>query len=152
MRGYCGIGIQGPKFPRNIGGLHRAVFAFGADWFFTIGEARRGGPEDVNRTARHIPRFCFADDGDFLAHLPEGASLVCVEIAGGAVDLPRFAHPERAVYVLGPEDGSVGDELRSAARHVVVIPTRVCLNVAQAAAIVLYDRTAKRAGQGRLFK
>jgi len=142
-RGFCGIGIEAPKFTKNVGGLYRAAFCFDADFLFTVGEPRRPQREDVNRTERHLPHFVFRDCDDLLVHLPVGAALVVVEIADGAKTLAKFVHPERAIYVLGPEDGSVSPELAIRASAVVQIATRCCLNVAQAAAVVLYDRWAK---------
>lgn len=44
-------------------------------------------------------------------------------------------NPRRAVYLLGPEDGSIS--------FLVQIPSTYCLNVATAGAVVMYDRAAK---------
>jgi hypothetical protein len=56
------------------------------------------------------------------------------------VDLPSFRHPRQAAYVLGPERGSLSPDLMAACDHLVRIPTRFCINVATAGAIVMYDR------------
>jgi tRNA G18 (ribose-2'-O)-methylase SpoU len=52
--------------------------------------------------------------------------------------------------VLGPELGSVSPELIARCNHVVRIPTRFCVNVAIAAAIVMYDRIQSRSSTPRL--
>lgn len=143
MRGYCGIGIQHPKFSLNVGGLWRAAFCFGADFMFCIGEPRRKQREDTVKAARHVPLYLYADNADFLHHLPVGIELVGVEIRQDARDLRGFRHPERAAYLLGPEDGSLPEELIAHCNAIVQIATRRCLNVAQAGSIVLYDRAAK---------
>ena len=72
--------------------------------------------------------------------LPQGCVLVGVELVDDAVDLPSFRHPLRAAYVLGPEKGSLSGPLLARCRHVVRIPTRFCINVAMAGAVVMYDR------------
>jgi hypothetical protein len=73
----------------------------------------------------------------------DGLTPVCVEIVEGAESLVDFDHPEHAVYVFGPEDGSVPKGVRHACHRFVVIPGAHCLNLAAAVNIVLYDRAAK---------
>ena len=63
-----------------------------------------------------------------------------MELLDEAVDLPSFRHPLRAAYVLGPEHGSLSPELLERCDYMVKIPTRFCINVAMAGAIVMYDR------------
>jgi hypothetical protein len=72
--------------------------------------------------------------------LPQGCALVGVELIEGADDLPSFRHPQQAAYVLGPERGSLSPELIALCDFVVRIPTRFCVNLSVAGAIVLYDR------------
>ena len=55
-------------------------------------------------------------------------------------DLQNFVHPLQAMYILGPEKGSLSSETLSKADHIVKIPTSFSLNVAIAGAIVMYDR------------
>jgi len=72
--------------------------------------------------------------------LPQGCQLVGIELLDTAIELPRFRHPLRAAYVLGPEMGSLSPELVARCDHVIKIPTSFCVNVAVAGAIVMYDR------------
>jgi len=72
--------------------------------------------------------------------LPKGCVLVGVELTDEAVELPRFQHPSAAAYVLGRERGSLSSELVARCKHVVKIPTKFCLNVGLAGALVMYDR------------
>ncbi|MGH6622092.1 MAG: TrmH family RNA methyltransferase, partial [Alphaproteobacteria bacterium] len=60
------------------------------------------------------------------------------------VDLPSFTHPEQAAYVLGSERGTLSPALVARCAHVVRIPTRFCVNIAVAAAILMYDRMITR--------
>lgn len=70
--------------------------------------------------------------------------IVCVELTEGATALPEFIHPENALYIFGPEDGTIDQATIDKADHVVYIPTTGCLNLAATCNIVLYDRAAKR--------
>ena len=82
--------------------------------------------------------------------LPNGCKLVGIELTEDAIDLPSFMHPMRAAYVLGPERGSLSDELLARCDQIVKIPTRFCINVAMAGAIVMYDRARSRSPAPRL--
>jgi len=72
--------------------------------------------------------------------LPRGCSLVGVELLADAVDMPSFRHPPQAAYVLGAERASLSPALIERCDYVVRIPTRFCVNVAIAGALVMYDR------------
>ena len=72
--------------------------------------------------------------------MPKGCRLVGVELLDEAVDLPNFAHPQQAAYVLGRERGSLSPELTARCHHIIRIPTAFSLNLATAGAIVMYDR------------
>jgi tRNA(Leu) C34 or U34 (ribose-2'-O)-methylase TrmL len=54
-----------------------------------------------------------------------------------------FQHPDNAVYVFGPEDGSIPQVLRRHCHRFVKIPAKHCTNLAAAVYIVLYDRAYK---------
>lgn len=79
----------------------------------------------------------------FFDTLPAETEVVCVEFAEGAKPLPEFSHPARALYIFGPEDGSVPQEIVSKADHVVYVPTIGCMNLAASVNVLLYDRQAK---------
>jgi len=141
MRGYFGVGVEGVSKHMNAGSLFRTAHAFGASFLFTIGAAysrAEGGLADTSDAGGAVPYYEFSGPRDL--RVPEGCSLVAVEIAEDAVDLPRFRHPRCAAYVLGPERGHVSGELVELADSVVKIPTRFAINLAIAGAIVMYDR------------
>jgi hypothetical protein len=79
---------------------------------------------------------------DLKSHMPQGAEFTFVEQAEGAGDLSGFKHPEGAIYVLGAEDYGVPEEEMRGYRK-LAIATPMCLNVAVAGSIVLYDRQSK---------
>jgi tRNA C32,U32 (ribose-2'-O)-methylase TrmJ len=57
-------------------------------------------------------------------------------------------HPEYALYVFGPEDGSLGRATLAQCHRFLVIPTRHCANLSATVYTVLYDRHAKRVQEG----
>jgi tRNA C32,U32 (ribose-2'-O)-methylase TrmJ len=65
---------------------------------------------------------------------------VGIEFMEAAVELPSFTHPPQAAYVLGAERASLSPALVEQCDFVVKIPTRFCVNVAIAGALVMYDR------------
>ena len=68
---------------------------------------------------------------------------VAVELVEGATPLPLFKHPEQALYIFGPEDSSIEQDVIDQCDHVVYIPTVGCMNLAATVNVLLYDRLAK---------
>ena len=141
-RGYYGIGIYHPKDTDNMGTLWRSAHNFGADFIFTIGARYKRQVSDTTKAFKHVPLFHYTSMADLKEHLPAGAELTFVEQTNGASNLSDFKHPESAVYVLGAEDYGVPEEEMRGFRK-VFIDTPMCLNVAVAGSIVLYDRAVK---------
>lgn len=149
-RGYFAIGAERMSKSLNLGNMMRSAHAFGASFTFTIG-ARYTAAEafaDTSRGGQHLPHYDWPSIADVA--LPRGCKLVGVELVEGAIELPRFLHPARAAYVLGPEMGSISPALLARCDAVVKIPTRFCVNVAMAGAIVMYDRVMSRSLAPRL--
>ena len=140
MRGYFGIGVEGISKPMNVGNLFRSAHAFGASFVFTIRAHHTAfnAPSDTSRAAGHLPSYAWAGVADM--QLPKGCRLVGIELLDEAVELPSFKHPLQAAYVLGPERGSLSPELTERCDAIVKIPTKFCVNVGVAGAIVMYDR------------
>lgn len=140
---WCGIGIERPKTEANLGTLYRSAVALGADFIFTIGHRYRREPTDTIGAPGHLPVFAYSDLTDFNSHRPFGAPLIGVELVADARPLEGFAHPRQAVYLLGPEDGSLSRAALDLCQFVVSFDSRYCLNVASAGSVVLYDRHVK---------
>ena len=138
MRGYFGIGVEGISKPFNVGNVMRTAHAFGAGFMFTIASQYKYAASDTAKTHESVPFFAF--DEPSLMILPKDCSLVGIELMDDAIDLPIFAHPLNAAYVLGPERGTLSPELTDRCNHIVKIPTRFSINLGVAGAIVLYDR------------
>jgi len=78
----------------------------------------------------------------------KGVVPIAIELRKGAQMLHHFEHPENAVYVFGPEDGSVNSELLRKCHHLLVIPVEHCLNLATAVSTVLWDRQRQMIEKG----
>ena len=140
LRGYFAIGAEGISKPMNLGNLVRSAHASGARFGFLIRaeyDARRA-ISDTSRAEHQLPVYDFASAEEL--RLPRGCRLVGCELVDDAVDLPSFCHPPNAAYVFGPERSSLSPALLARCQHVVRIPTRFCINLAAAGAVVMYDR------------
>jgi tRNA(Leu) C34 or U34 (ribose-2'-O)-methylase TrmL len=141
MRGFFAIGVEQVSKSRNLGNLMRSAHAFGASFVFTVNASfkrRELLQADTSATVRSMPWYDFDSVEGIL--LPRHMVMVAVELTDDAVDLPSFRHPPQAAYVMGPERSSVSPELMARCDHVVKIPTKFCVNVATAGAILMYDR------------
>ena len=82
--------------------------------------------------------------------LAPGVTPICVEFMDGAEDMMDFEHPEHALYVFGPEDGSVAQIYRRLCHRFIRIPSKHCLNLAAAVNVVLFHRALQLRGVGEL--
>ncbi len=145
MRGYFAIGAERISKPMNLGSLMRSAHAFGASFFFTIAadvNAREVSYSDTADSEKHLPLYTYESVGELT--LPRGCTLVGVEFTQDAVELPSFHHPSAAAYVFGPERGELSGGLIERCDQVIKIPTKFCVNVGVAGAIVMYDRLISR--------
>ena len=150
MRGYFGVGSERISKQMNLGAVMRTAHAFGASFIFTVGsrlKAREAGLADTSKSAEHVPLYQWATVDDMV--LPEKCVLIGVELDERAVDLPTFPHPLNAAYLLGPEKGDLSEAAKARCSHLVKIPTRFCVNLSVAAAIVMYDRLLTLGGHER---
>lgn len=76
--------------------------------------------------------------------IPYDAVPVAVDLIEGAEELPAFVHPQRAFYIFGPEDGTLGKAVTEWCQRKIVIPTLDCMNLAATVNVVLYDRLSKQ--------
>lgn len=140
------IGLVNPKSPANVGAVMRAAGCYRADSVRYSGErfgrAARYQTDTKNMTTKiplqHVD--CLLQD------LPPAVKVVCVEFAEGAQPLPGFVHPAHALYIFGPEDGSISQDIINRADDVVYVPTVGCMNLAASVNVLLYDRLSKAAG------
>jgi tRNA G18 (ribose-2'-O)-methylase SpoU len=142
QRGYFGIGVERISKPMNMGALMRTAHAFGASFTFSVNAApsiRVAYNADTSKSADHVPYYQWDTIDDM--KLPKGCKLVGIELTEEAIELPTFQHPISAAYVLGGEARDLSPEMQARCAYIVKIPTRFCINVSLAGALVMYDRT-----------
>jgi tRNA G18 (ribose-2'-O)-methylase SpoU len=140
MRGFFAVGAEGISKPMNLGNLIRSAHAFGASFVFLVKAdyTVRAARSDTSQAEHQLPVYDFASVEEL--RLPRGCRLVGCELVDEAVALPSFRHPVNAAYVFGPERSSLSPAMLARCHHVVRIPTRFCINLAVAGAVVMYDR------------
>ena len=143
-RGYFGIGVEGISKPMNLGNLFRTAHAFGASFGFTVKAhySLKLGKSDTSEAPVNMPFYSF-ESADELK-IADGCTLIGVEFTDTAEDLPSFRHPRCAAYIFGPERGELSPILMARCSKIIRIPTKFCINVATAGAIVMYDRLLSR--------
>jgi len=140
-RGYACIGLDNPKDINNIGASLRAVGVYGAAMIAASGKRYKRAITDTRAEHRHTP---FLQVENLQDVIPYDCIPVAIDIIEGAIALPEYEHPERAFYIFGPEDGTLGNRITEFCRDVVYVPTNGCMNLAATVNVVLYDRMAKR--------
>lgn len=141
MRGYAAIGLDNPKNVINVGGALRAAGVYGAAMVAMSGQRGVRSPADTMKAYRHLPLLRVADIFDAL---PFDCVPVAVDLIDGARSLDSYVHPERAFYIFGAEDATLGTRVIKRCRDVVYVPTNGCMNLAATVNVVLYDRLAKQ--------
>lgn len=139
-RGYAGIGLDNPKTDINVGSVMRAAGIYGASFVAATGQRYKSAKTDTMKHYRHLPLLRPKNLQDLL---PFDCVPVAVDLIEGAIPLPEYIHPERAFYIFGAEDNTLGNRITSWCRDVVYVPTDGCMNLAAAVNVVLYDRLAK---------
>jgi tRNA(Leu) C34 or U34 (ribose-2'-O)-methylase TrmL len=144
------------KYPHNLAAAIRACSCFGVKTLLWSGhrfefvdgerlprEERMKGYSDVHVDVSERPfdKLLRRDDSRFMVP-------VCVELTPSSTPLTDYVHPTYAVYVFGPEDGSVRSAWRGLCHEFVHIPAKHCLNLAAALNVVLADRVMKRQRDG----
>jgi tRNA(Leu) C34 or U34 (ribose-2'-O)-methylase TrmL len=143
-RGFACIALDNPKTMENVGGVLRAAACYGVAQVIMSGTRLRKGIRhgtNTSRAERHMPVLRL---DDVLGAVPFDTQVVAVDLIDGAIPLPSFCHPERALYVFGAEDATLGRRITDRAQHVVYIPTRACMNLSACVNVLLYDRLVKR--------
>ena len=161
------IGLTNPKSPTNVGGVMRAAGCYSVDQVvytghrYTLASKYIGSKNntDTQKSRDQIPLVAIDDFLQLkqqstvskLEKLPESTKIICVDLVEGATPLPLFQHPEQALYVFGPEDGTISQSVIDQADDVVYVPTVGCMNLAASVNVLLYDRLAKSlVKQGKL--
>lgn len=141
MRGFFAVGLVNPKTQANVGSVLRGAFCFDAAFVAVQGRRYSRHSTDVPNVTLHRPLF---HTDDILDICPFDCEPVAIEVCEGAVPLDQFRHQPRSFYIFGPEDGTLGASITDRCARKVIIPSRMCLNLAAAVNVVMYDRVAKQ--------
>jgi tRNA(Leu) C34 or U34 (ribose-2'-O)-methylase TrmL len=148
------IGLTNPKSPTNVGAVMRAAGCFNVDKVFFTGKRyeqaaifNKGSLKTDTKNAQNNIPLVKVDDFESTLALREKISstvkIVCVDLVEGAIALTHFNHPQQALYIFGPEDGTIKQAMIDRADHVVYVPTEGCMNLAASVNVILYDRLSK---------
>jgi tRNA(Leu) C34 or U34 (ribose-2'-O)-methylase TrmL len=147
--------LHDPKFPRNVGNVLRACAAFGVTQLWYTGDRAESAwradtriPREERHRAYKSVDLLKGDEHRPLDVFPAGVVPVAVEVHRSAEVLTYFEHPEEAVYIFGPEDGSLPRGLLTAVHRIIIIPSDHCLNLAAAVSCVLMHRRMQRQAAG----
>ena len=142
-RGYSVIALDNPKCLANLGGAMRAAQCYGASRILVGGSRMQkisNLDTDTMKAYRQIPTLLV---DDIMNHIPQDCVPIAIDLVDGAKPLSTYFHPQRAFYVFGPEDGTLGKRVIDRCRDKVMVPTFGCMNLAATVNVVLYDRSAK---------
>lgn len=140
IKGYSCIGLNNPKYDVNVASALRASGVYGCSMIAVSGKRYKRNNADTMKTYRKTPLIQVSD---LRQVIPYDCVPVAVEIIEGAIPLPNYKHPERAFYIFGAEDATLGKKVLSYCRDIIYIPTNGCMNLAATVNVVLYDRMAK---------
>jgi tRNA(Leu) C34 or U34 (ribose-2'-O)-methylase TrmL len=154
VKTHVTIALTNPKTPTNVGAVMRAAGCYKADQIIYNGNRYAKAAEyhkhtlqtDTFNMADKIPLLrveSFLALKESLESVPSTAKVICVDLVEGAIPLPHFVHPPEAVYIFGPEDSSIKQDVIDIADDVVYVPTVGCMNLAATVNVLLYDRLAK---------
>lgn len=147
------IALVDPKYGHNVAAALRACAAFDAKQLWVSGhraidewEARGRLPREERMKSYGDVEVCLADY--FYDAFPADVTPVAIEVMKHAEPLTTFQHPEKALYVFGPEDGGLGKVHLQHCHRFVIIPSDHCLNLATAVTLVLGHRRMQRQLEG----
>jgi len=148
------VALVRPKYPHNVGAAVRAASCFDIPqvWFTgdrvrTEGDGKRYRlPREERMKGYGKVDICHGEY--FFDAFGKHVTPIAIDLVPGTESLTTFEHPENALYVFGPEDGSLSSvELRHCHRF-VHIPMAHCANLSSAVYMVLWDRHSKRVRAG----
>ena len=146
IRGYACIGLDNPKSPVNVGSAMRACGVYGASQLVYSGHRYRKAKAFVSDPAKYYKHIPLLHTDNLRDLIPLDCVPVAIDLIEGARSLTTYVHPERAFYIFGPEDGTLGKRITDWCRDTVYVPTNGCMNLAATVNVVLYDRMAKSTG------
>jgi len=138
------IGLTNPKSATNVGAVMRAAGCFSVDAVLYTGSRYDRSVKLNTDTKKVSSTISLTNVEDLSAYKTNETKIICVDLVEGATPLPAFTHPNNALYIFGPEDGTIKQAVIDQADDVIYIPTIGCMNLAATVNVVLYDRLAKQ--------
>jgi tRNA(Leu) C34 or U34 (ribose-2'-O)-methylase TrmL len=158
------VALFNPKYAHNVGGAVRAASCFGLEQVWFSGNRVSLDGSDgarIAKTSRTLPvkqkkrlpreermkgyaKVTLAQADYFFDAFDADVVPVGIEIRENSESLITFEHPEKALYVFGPEDGSLGRAQLLQCHRVVQIPMAHCANLSSAVYMVLFHRHMTR--------
>lgn len=139
--------LVNPKYPHNVAQVLRACAAYGVHALRYTGNRMDAELVNLGRMPREerLKGYKAVEWRRSAAPFDEMPDLVpvAIEVRPNSEMLPDFDHPQNALYVFGPEDGSLQSPTLRFCHRFIAIPTRHCLNLSMAVGTVLYDRQSK---------
>ena len=137
------IGLSDPKSATNVGAVMRAAGCYGVDNVIYTG-TRYDRAVKLNTDTKKVRSLIpLTAQQHLLDNKPDDVQVICVDLVEGAIPLPNFLHPAKALYLFGPEDGTLNQKIINQADAVVYVPTVGCMNLAATVNVILYDRLSK---------
>ena len=97
------IGLVNPKNPDNVGSVMRAAGNYQVAQIFYTGtrypRALSYQPRSVDMHRKVSKNVTVSKVASLLDSVPKQHRIVCIELVVGAISLPRYEHPENALYI-----------------------------------------------------
>lgn len=142
-KGYYGIGIERGKTEYNYWTLFRTAQILDADFLFVIDARFKKHPADTMCAFRHIPVYSYNDFDDFNSHRPYDCKLIGIEMTDNAIEVSKYYHNKKAIYLLGAEDNGLSAKALRTCDEIIKLHGKKSMNVSVAGSIILYDRFVK---------
>lgn len=139
----CHLGLINPKSPSNVGAVLRAAGCYGANKIFFTGKRYAYAKAHATDTKDRLQDIDLIQVESIFSLVSPSTKKIAIELVEGALPLPHYEHPDHAIYIFGPEDGSIPQDVIDQCDDVLYVPTTGCMNLAATVNVLLYDRLSK---------
>ena len=133
MQDKTQIGLINPKSPYNVHAVMRAAGNFRVNSVHYTGkrypDAIKRNPNLPDMSRKVSQTIPLTQVETILDAATDNIKIVCIEFAENASPLTEFVHPDNAMYIFGPEDNTISQDIINKADAVVYIPTVGCMNL-----------------------